>query len=218
VIEVKAAQSGIVESLPVSSGAFVEAGAAIVTTMDPQAVRFTAVALQSDLGKLKDGLSATIVPPHRTPADSQHAVTGAVSIGHSASPDTRTMPLLITPRNVPPWARAGVSAYAEVITDDSGEEQLAIPIAAVIQDELTKVYFRRDPANPDKVIRVEADLGTSDGRWVAVSSGVKEGDQVVLDGVYELKLAGAGKATGGGHFHADGTWHADGTPEPGAKK
>jgi hypothetical protein len=42
-----------------------------------------------------------------------------------------------------------------------------------------------------------------------VNSGVKEGDEVVLEGVYELKLAGGGKATGGGHFHADGTWHAE---------
>jgi hypothetical protein len=30
----------------------------------------------------------------------------------------------------------------------------------------------------------------------------------VLDGVYELKLTGAGKAMGEGHFHADGTFHA----------
>jgi hypothetical protein len=47
-----------------------------------------------------------------------------------------------------------------------------------------------------------------------VNSGVAAGDEVVLDGVYELKLTGSGKPQGAGHFHADGTWHADGTPEP----
>jgi hypothetical protein len=35
----------------------------------------------------------------------------------------------------------------------------------------------------------------------------------VLEGVYELKLAGGGKAMGGGHFHADGTWHPEGEAE-----
>jgi hypothetical protein len=30
----------------------------------------------------------------------------------------------------------------------------------------------------------------------------------VLEGAYELKLAGGGKQMGG-HFHADGTWHAE---------
>jgi hypothetical protein len=29
----------------------------------------------------------------------------------------------------------------------------------------------------------------------------------VLGGVYQLKLAGGGKATQAGHFHADGTFH-----------
>ncbi len=57
---------------------------------------------------------------------------------------------------------------------------------------------------------MEADLGISDGKWVVARSGVTEGDEVVLDGVYELKLAGGGQgAEGGGHFHADGTWHPE---------
>jgi multidrug efflux pump subunit AcrA (membrane-fusion protein) len=78
---------------------------------------------------------------------------------------------------------------------------------------LASIIFRRDPKNPDKVIRMEADLGISDGKWVVVNSGLREGDEVVLDGVYELKLAGGGKATGGGHFHADGTYHEAHGPE-----
>jgi hypothetical protein len=58
---------------------------------------------------------------------------------------------------------------------------------------------------------MEADLGIGDGKWVVVKSGVKEGDEVVLDGVYELKLAsgGQGGPDAGGHFHADGTFHAE---------
>jgi hypothetical protein len=41
-----------------------------------------------------------------------------------------------------------------------------------------------------------------------VRSGVKEGDEVVLDGAYALKLAGgANKPPAGYHYHADGQLH-----------
>jgi hypothetical protein len=77
----------------------------------------------------------------------------------------------------------------------------------VTRDGTRSIIFRRDPANPDKVIRMDADLGVNDGRWVTIGSGVKEGDEIVLDGVYQLMLATAGNAPKGGHFHSDGTFH-----------
>ena len=88
-----------------------------------------------------------------------------------------------------------------------GEAELAIPRSCIIRDGLRDVFFRRDPRDPDRVQRIEADLGTSDGRWVVVHSGVKEGDEIVLEGAYELKLASSASSTKGGHFHADGTFH-----------
>jgi hypothetical protein len=78
-----------------------------------------------------------------------------------------------------------------------------------VLDGTRRVFFRRDPANPDRAIRVEADLGADDGRWVVVESGVRAGDEIVLDGVYPLLLSTSGSMPVGGHFHADGTWHAD---------
>jgi len=74
---------------------------------------------------------------------------------------------------------------------------------------LMPVYFRRDPADPNKAIRVEADLGLDDGRWITVQSGLRVGDEVVLDGAFQLMLASASSGQEqGGHFHADGTFHA----------
>jgi multidrug efflux pump subunit AcrA (membrane-fusion protein) len=105
------------------------------------------------------------------------------------------------------WARPGVSGYLEVYTQQSESSDLAIPLSAVVRDGLKSIIFRRDPADPDKVIRMDADLGTNDGRWVVISSGVREGDEVVLDGVYQLMLATSGSIPKGGHFHADGTFH-----------
>ena len=130
----------------------------------------------------------------------------AVRLGIGADADERTVEILMTPADPPAWARPGVSAQLEIVSD-GGAIELAIPLSATIRDGLRTLFFRRDPGNPNQVIRVEADLGANDGAWVVVESGVKEGDEVVLDGVYQLMLASSGASPKGGHFHADGTFH-----------
>ena len=97
------------------------------------------------------------------------------------------------------------------ITDATARPTLAVPRSSVVRDGLTHVLFRRDPQDPDTVIKLEADLGVDDGRWVELRSGVMRGDEVVLAGAYELKLASqqAGGAPQGGHVHADGSVHED---------
>jgi hypothetical protein len=82
-------------------------------------------------------------------------------------------------------------------------------VGCVVRDGTQAIVFRRDPKNPDKAIRLEADLGVDDGRWITIMSGVKEGDEIVVTGNYQLMLATGGGAPKGGHFHSDGTWHAD---------
>ena len=207
-VKLNVAEGGVVEAVNATSGTWVDANTLIASVINPNALRFRATGLQSDLGRLKDGLAAAVVPPQGGGIDSKEVVAGKLKLGLAGDPDRRTIELLMTPEKVAAWAKPGVSSTLEIVAE-GGTEELAVPASAVVRDEMTHIFFRRDPANPDKVIRMEADLGISDGKWVVVSSGVKEGDEVVLDGVYELKLAGGGKPTGGGHFHADGSFHAE---------
>lgn len=217
VIEVKATEAGIVENLALINGAWVEASKGVLTTVNPKALRFRAIGLQADLGKLRDGLKATIIPPKGGQLGMLRPLSGKLTLALEGNSGNRTIELLVTPDDTDGWARAGVSAFLEVAVDGSDDPELAIPVAAVIQDELTHVFFRQDPKDADAVVRTEADLGASDGHWVVVNSGLKAGDKVVVNGVYELKLAsgGAGKAGGKGHFHADGSYHEG---KDGAKK
>jgi hypothetical protein len=133
-------------------------------------------------------------------------MSGTLQIGLAADADERTVDLVVQPQALASWARAGVSAHLEV-TLAGGTEELAIPLSAVVRDGATPIIFRRDPANPDKAIRMEADLGLSDGRWIVIASGVKEGDEIVVGGNYQLMLATSGTAAKAGHFHSDGTFH-----------
>ncbi len=204
-VEVRAMTAGIVDRLLAANGSWLDQAAPVMTTIQPERVRFRARGLQSDLARLRDGLPAVIVTAQQA-SDPAARIGGALAMAPLADPDQRTVDLIVTPRQDAPWARAGISAYVEVALD-GGSEELAIPLACVARDGLASIIFRRDPRNPDKVIRMEADLGIDDGRWVVVKSGVMEGDEIVLDGVYQLMVATSGTIAKGGHFHADGTFH-----------
>lgn len=208
-IVVRAETAGVINQVGVTNQGWAETGDLIVETIDPTALRFHADALQTDINLFEDGQPGCIVPPQGGSIDLQDTFDGQIDVGFQAHLEQRTIPIYLVPEKLPGWAKAGVTAYLEVFVGGEEEPVLAIPEAAVVRDGLEKVFFRRDPHDPDQVIRASADLGTTDGRWVEVKSGVHAGDEIVLGGVYPLMLAStaSGEVQKGGHFHADGTLH-----------
>ncbi|MBX3386764.1 MAG: hypothetical protein KF768_09350 [Phycisphaeraceae bacterium] len=213
-LKVRSVAEGVVESIALTPGGLADEHALVLTAVRPDRLRFRAKALQSDLGRLRDGQPAVIVSASGWEAlagsDTRGAMPGALRLGVQADADERTLDLIVEPERLLPWARAGVWAQLEVTLAGGAspdDEELAIPLSAVVRDGVTPIIFRRDPADPDKAIRVEADLGVSDGRWIVIKSGVREGDEIVVGGNYPLMLATSGSTPKGGHFHPDGTYH-----------
>jgi hypothetical protein len=208
-IDARAIEPGVVASLAITDGSFVDETTLVLTTIDPVQVRFRALGLQSDLAKFERAPAARIVPHQGRGGNLNDSVPADLALGLDADPGQRTIPLYATPLEPRPWARPGVSAFLEVVTASTGGPVLAIPRSAVVKDGITHVFFKRDPLDSNKAIRVEADLGLDDGRWIEVKSDLGPNDEVVLQGAYELKLASAQSGTSqkGGHFHADGAYH-----------
>ena len=210
-IEVRSDVAGVVAQLGLTNGAWADEKTHVLTVVQPDRLRFRASGLQSDLGALRDGLSARIVSPAPTATGRaipiSDSMTGELVLGLEGDPNDRTIELFVIPSDLKGWARPGVSAQLEIVTDPSAEPELAIPLAAVQRDGLTPVIFRRVPGNPNQVMRMEADLGRDDRRWAELLSGVAEGDEIVLDGGFQLMLSSSGSIQKGGHFHADGTFH-----------
>ena len=208
-LTIHAEAAGVVDRLPVTNAGWVETGDLVLDTIDPTMLRFHADALQTDINMFADGQSAQIAPPPGGSIDLQDTIAGRINVGFQAHPDQRTIPIFLVPQALPRWAKAGVTAFLEVFTDGNETPTLAIPEAAVVRDGLDRVFFKRDPHDANKVIRVVADLGASDNRWVEVRRGVKMGEEIVLGGVYPLMLASStsGGVQKGGHFHSDGTFH-----------
>lgn len=210
-VEVRAEAAGVVEMLALTNGAWADQRSLVLTTVQPERLRFRAMGLQADLPKFANGATARIAPPRTAGLDIGDGVAADLQLGLDARPENRTITLIARPAELRPWMRPGVSAFLEVVTESAGGMALAIPRSAIVKDGITHVFFRRDPKNPNQAIRVEADMGVDDGRWVVIHSGLMRGDEVVLDGAYELKLATSqsGTTQKGGHFHADGTFHGD---------
>ncbi len=210
-IDVRADAAGLVEKLFVTNGAYVDAPDAVLSTVMPDRVRFRALALQSDLPKLAGISSARIVPPQSSATEIGDDVGSDLTLGLEGMPKERFMTVFAKPEQARDWIRPGISAFLEIELDATADQVMAIPRSAVLQDGLVHVFFRRNPKNPGQAFRVEADLGVDDGRWIEVHSGVMAGDEVVMQGVFELKLAAerSGGTPKGGHFHADGSFHAE---------
>ena len=207
-IQVKATAPGMVMDLHVTNGELIETGDSLCHVLDGSKIRFRARGLQADLGKLKNGLSAWIVPPAGGTLQNASRAEGTVFLAPTADADSRLVDVIVAPQSVPEWARPGVSAELEIVWDQAEQAELAVPNRALTRDGLDTVMFVRDPRDKNKVVRTLVETGPTDGRWTVVYSGVMSGSEVVVEGTYELKLTGSGKPMGEGHFHADGTWHA----------
>ena len=206
-LELRARSAGVVSRVPHRSGTWISQGGEVLEVADPGDVQVACRALMSDLGRLATGQAVSVVPAGRMAGSAPKPVRGSLRLGVAADEQKFTVPALVTPAETAEWLRPGVSVFADVAVSGSAGAETAIPSAALIRDGLETVFFRRDPADTDKVIRTAADIGASDDLWTVVFSGVAPGDEVVIDGAYELKLASTRKPDAVGHFHADGTFH-----------
>ena len=210
-VPILAERDGILDTLDVTDGRWVETGDHLATTIDPTSLRFRAEALQGDLSSLRNGLPVTIVPQGTLTRNAEPASAELV-LGPTAHAADRTIALYATPATAPAWARPGMAGYLEVTLNPDTTQYLAIPTEAVVRDGVELIFFRRLPDDPDRVERVVADTGETDGRWLEVYNNLVVGDQIVVDGVYQLLAATSTQQQQqqtGGHVHSDGTIHGD---------
>lgn len=202
-LELRAVAPGVVMDWHVANGARVDAGTSLMHVMNHDRLRVRARALQGDLARIRSGMAGSVISP------AGESAPGKVALAPMADGEARLIDVLLQPDQPAAWARPGLSVELEVVWNETAQPEMAVPSRALIRDGLEMIMFVRDDKDRDKVVRTVAEIGPSDGRWTVVFTGAGPGREVVLDGVYELKLTGAGKTTGKGHFHADGTWHAE---------
>ncbi len=206
ILELRAPGAGVVMSVDVADGERVSEDMPLVILSDPSMLVFAGYVPESDFGAL------TPSAPTRVRAaglGNAHVLTKLWESPPTYDEDSRALRVNAWVPNLNRRVPHGISATAHIQISESAAEEVVIPEACVVFDGLEAVVFRRDPDDPNVAIRTPVELGERASGQVEVLSGVLDGDEVVRNGVHQLKQTGMGKAPEGGHFHADGTWHEE---------
>lgn len=99
-----------------------------------------------------------------------------------ADETTRTIQVRFEVAN--PRGRLKPREYVDVTLTLPGPSTLAVPVSAVTTvDKIRGVFIEQKSG----YTFIPIEVGREGGGWVEVRSGVKEGDRVVIEGVFDLK-------------------------------
>ena len=205
-----ARESGIVDAILATTGQCVQPSTEILSLARTEGLWFKAECVISETGDITANLKGFVEPLKTGSGTTQPRAEGTVTLAWSTDRTQRTRDLFLTLDHVPEWAIPGLPGVMNVVLINSAESAVAVPAAAIVQDGLEQAVFVRDSHDKNTFKRIVVTTGASDGAYTEVHA-IQAGDEVVVNGVYELKLAAPspGKSTkrAAGHFHADGKFH-----------
>ena len=175
--------SGIVARRSANRGETAPAGAALFTIVDLDTVRARVAVPESDVGVITTGATATLTVPSL--GDTTFA--GRVRlVGVAADKVTRTFAVEISVPNISHRLKAGMVVEASIATPNNST-RLTVPASAIVHDAegATQlfIYARDEQHVHARRITPGAFVGTE----VEITSGVAEGELVVIGGQQQLR-------------------------------
>ena len=187
----EAAASSFVLRSPVS-GSVIERRAVVGQMLDPSTPAFrvgdlstlwlTVHAFERDAVRIQNGTAARIVFPALPGQDFAGKVTVA---GQHVESESRTVPIRIDVENMSGVLRPGMSATAVLPVGATGAPILTVPVAAVqrVRNEWCVFLPKGEGAFEIRRIGRGRDLAGE----VEVLSGLRSGEQIIVDGAFLLK-------------------------------
>ncbi len=180
--------TGTISEIKASSGQQVEAGTELLSIVNLTTILIEAQVFERDLPVVRESTRASFT---NSALNNEVYTIGTsdgdgrlVSIGQTVNPETRTVPVIYEMKN--PLNRLRDGMFVEITIDTSGNRQLlAVPKQAVVNDQgQTFVFVFDGGENFEKRAIV---LGAEGADYYEVSSGLKEGERIVTEGVYQLR-------------------------------
>lgn len=195
-LEVPAPIAGTVMEVGAVAGSFVESGDELVRIVDPTRLWIEARVPEFDLAALADISGAWVWLDEREPT----FLDSAAIVSKSGPVDPRTHAVAVFLR-VPDSTDARIGAAIDVeLTTGQPRSVLAIQRSALVWDGgLPHVFVE---LGGESFERRQLQLGTVEGAWVEVVTGLEPGERIVTIGADVVALAAAAPATAGhGHPH-----------------
>lgn len=202
---IRAPISGRLIKRSIDPGGYLDTGAALGTVADLSSIWFQGNAYEADFARLREGQAADLAVTG-LPGVSLH---GRISfISPTIDPQTHTATVRIDLPNRDGLLKPDMFAQADVAL--AQRQVPVVPRAAVVQDGAESfVLVQREAGRFERVpVKVFPTAG-SEGH-LAVASGLREGDQVVMEGSVlidrsltnpQAEKAAPGKAGGGAEAH-----------------
>ncbi len=186
--------TGIIDQIKATSGQQVESGAELLNLVNLSTVLLEAQVFEKDLPSIRESTRASFT---------SSALVGEVytigtpdgdgrllSIGQTVNDQTRTVPVIYEVKN--PFSRLKDGNFVEITIDTSGDRKvLAVPKSAVVREQGETFVFVFDGG--ERFERRTVALGAEGADFFEVISGLKEGERVVIEGVYQLRTTQPGE-------------------------
>jgi len=171
---------GKVVEIKTVRGAMVDLATPILTVIDPRLLWIDAEIYEKDIARIKVGQKTEI----RVPAYPEKLFNGRISyIGDVVNPDTRTITVRTEVPNDAQLLKPGMFADVDIVLDE-GHQVLVVPLAAVLEEGKQRIVFVKEK---EHFVRREIEAGAVDKSYQRVVSGLKRGEEVVVEGNHELR-------------------------------
>ena len=180
--------TGIVNEIKATSGQQVESGTEILSLANLSTVLLEAQVFEKDLPAVRESTRASFTASALSnevytigTADGDGRL---VSIGQTVNEQTRTVPVIYEVKNPANRLRDGM--FVEITVDTSGNTQvLAVPKRAVVTEQGQTFVFVFDGGETFEKRPVA--LGIEGADFYEIKAGLKEGERVVIEGIYQLR-------------------------------
>ena len=197
-ISVTSPISGYIKNRLVAQGEYVSVGQPIATVAQNKRLQLRAEVSENNFKMLKTISSANFKPAYDNVVYKLSDLNGRLlSYGKSSGEQTFYIPVTFEFDNI---GDIIPGAFTEVYLLSSPQENIiSVPVSSVTEEQgLNFVYLRLDEEGYKKQ---EVILGQNNGERVQILSGLKKGDEVVVKGVYQVKLAATSSVMPEGHSH-----------------
>ena len=186
--------TGIIDQIKATSGQQVASGVELLNIVNLSTVLLEAQVFEKDLATVRESTRASFTSSALLgevytigTADGDGRL---VSVGQTVNEQTRTVPVIYEVKN--PFNRLKDGNFIEITIDTSGDRKvLAVPKSAVVREEGKTFVFVFDGGETFE--RRQVALGAEGADFYEIASGLKEGERVVIEGVYQLRTTQTGE-------------------------
>lgn len=198
-VELRAPVSGTVLTSTVMPGSFVAQGEELFKIVDSEARWLTVQVPERFAARATDIYGVWLQQQDTvvtlTPEEGSQVIQGITAI----DPLTRTATVILGFDAMPGLGMVGQRHAVNVISGMS-RPMITVPASALINEDGRQVVYIQ--TGGETFMRRPVEVGTRDGAHISILAGVTEGDRVVSQGAYYIRLAAAGTSEiGHGHAH-----------------